>query len=77
MTSENIEVIVHRLDEIRTDIEEVRDLAKQTNGRIKDLELWRAQLQGAAKTMRIWWAVGGAVVTAFIIDVSHYIFNIN
>ena len=75
MSPENIAVIVHRLDEIKQDIDEVRDIATQTNGRIKELELWRAQLQGAAKTMRIWWAVGGAVVTAVVIDFIHGLTN--
>lgn len=77
MSPENISVIVHRLDEIKQDIEEVRDITRQTNGRVKELELWRAQLSGAAKTIRIGWIAVGAIATALIIDFSQYIFNAN
>lgn len=67
MSPENIIVIMRRLDEIKDDVDEVKALAKETNGRIKELELWRARMQGIAGTARIFWVVVGGVTTAILI----------
>lgn len=58
---------MRRLDEIKDDVDEVKALAKETNGRIKELELWRARMQGMASTARIFWVVVGGVATAILI----------
>lgn len=67
MSPESIIGILRRLDEIKEDVDEVKALAKETNGRIKELELWRARMQGAASTARIFWVVVGGVTTAILI----------
>lgn len=67
MSPENIIGIMRRLDEIKNDVDEVKALAKETNGRIKELELWRARIQGAAASARIFWTVVGGVATAIAI----------
>lgn len=60
---------MRRLDEIAKDVDEVKALAKETNGRIKELELWRARIQGAATSARIFWVIVGGVITAIAIRV--------
>lgn len=67
MSPESIIGILRRLDEIKEDVDEVKELAKETNGRIRELELWRARMQGAASTARIFWVVVGGVTTAILI----------
>lgn len=67
MSPESIIGILRRLDEIKGDVDEVKALAKETNGRIKELELWRARMQGAASTARIFWVIVGGVTTAILI----------
>jgi hypothetical protein len=37
--------------EIRTDAAETKQLAKETNGRVRKLELWRATVEGAKAAM--------------------------
>lgn len=68
MSPENISALTRRLDYISRDIDEVKSLAKETNGRIKELELWRARMQGAVVTARISWMIAGGAVTAAIIE---------
>lgn len=68
MSPENYIGICRRLDEIKEEVDEIKVLAKETNGRIKDLELWRARVQGAIGTTRIMWLVAGGVITGFLID---------
>lgn len=69
MTPENIFAITRRLDAIKEDVDEVKSLAKETNGRIRELELWRARVQGALGTTRIVWMVGGGLITGIVIGI--------
>lgn len=69
MSPESVIGIMRRLDEIKEDVDEVKALAKETNGRIRELELWRARMQGAASSARIFWIVVGGVITAIAIRV--------
>ncbi len=69
MSPENITAVTRRLDYISKDIDEVKMLAKETNGRIKELELWRARMQGAVTSARVAWMVAGGAITAAIIEV--------
>ena len=68
MSPENIIGIMRRLDAIKEDVDELKALAKETNGRIKELEIWRARAQGVMGTARILWLVLGGVVTALAIE---------
>jgi len=69
VSPESVIGIMRRLDEIKGDVDEVKALAKETNGRIRELELWRARMQGAASSARIFWIVVGGVITAIAIRV--------
>jgi hypothetical protein len=52
------QTIKHILKDIQTDVKELKELAKITNGRIKSLELWRARILG-----------GIAVITMFLVPI--------
>jgi len=68
MSPENYIGICRRLDAIKEDVDELKALAKETNGRVKELEIWRARAQGVMGTARILWLVLGGVVTALAIE---------
>lgn len=52
-----------RLRAIHEDVLEVKELAKQTNGRVRDLESWRSRADGALWLIGV---VGVAVVGAVV-----------
>jgi hypothetical protein len=68
---------------IRADIRELRDelskvvgLQQETNrrlgkleGRVFDIEIWRARLQGAAATSRVVWLLAGGAITGIVVGV--------
>ena len=60
MTSEEAAQITAHLDRIET-------MVRETNGRVREIELWRARLQGVAATSRILWMLSGGTITAIII----------
>ena len=60
MTSEEAAQITAHLDRIEV-------MVMATNGRVREIELWRARLQGVAATSRILWMVAGGTITAIVI----------
>jgi hypothetical protein len=68
---------------IRADIRELRDelgkvvgLQQETNrrlgkleGRVFDIEIWRARLQGAAATSRVVWLLAGGALTGIVVGI--------
>ena len=60
MTSEEVAQITAHLARIEA-------MVKETNGRVREIELWRARLQGVAATSRILWMISGGTITAIII----------
>jgi len=71
VSPESILAVLRRLHEIKEDVTEIKVLAKETNGRIRELELWRARVQGAMITTRVLWMVGGGIVTGLIIGLAN------
>jgi chromosome condensin MukBEF ATPase and DNA-binding subunit MukB len=76
MTQRDIEVLHSRLEEAHRTMEHakqqldtIESLARSTNGRVKELELWRAKWQGAASASRVSWLLAGGALTALVIDV--------
>ncbi len=63
MTSDEAAQITAHLDRIEV-------MVRETNGRVRDIELWRARLQGVAATSRILWMVAGGTITAIIIAMA-------
>jgi len=45
----------------------IEEMVRHTNGRVREIELWRARMQGVAATSRILWMVAGGTITAIII----------
>lgn len=68
MSPDNIIGIMRRLDAIKEDVDELKVLAKETNGRIKALEIWRARAQGVMGTAKVLWLIAGGVITALVIE---------
>ena len=60
MTSDEAAQITSHLDRIEV-------MVRETNGRVREIELWRARLQGVAATSRVIWMLAGGVVTAGVI----------
>lgn len=76
MTQRDIEVLHARLEEAhktmehaKEQLDRIEELASATNGRVRELELWRARWQGAATATRFAWLLAGGAVTAIIIDI--------
>lgn len=59
----------HDVDAIRSQLQRIEALAQETNGRVRELELWRARMQGVAATSRVVWLLAGGAVTAIIVEV--------
>ena len=68
MSSSDVEVLKAILQKIEGDLLEVKSLASATNGRVRELEFWRARLQGVAQTGRITWLVSGGVIGAVAVE---------
>jgi len=76
MTQRDIEILHERMkslyDQKQSQFEQldrIEELAKQTNGRVRELEMWRARWQGAAYTSRFVWLLIGGLLTAAVIEV--------
>ena len=55
---------------ITAHLERIEVMVRETNGRVREIELWRARLQGVAATSRILWMVSGGTITAIIIALA-------
>ena len=53
--------------QITAHLQRIEKMVTETNGRVREIELWRARLQGVAATSRILWMVAGGTITAIII----------
>lgn len=54
-------------DALTAQLARIEIMVRETNGRIREIELWRARLQGVAATSRILWMISGGTITAIII----------
>ena len=75
MTTADAQEIRAAIRELREAVATIEKLQRETNhrlgkleGRVFELELWRARWQGAATTSRGIWLVAGGAVTAVIIE---------
>lgn len=57
-------------EKITAHLERIEKMLGETNGRVREIELWRARLQGVAATSRIIWMVAGGTITAVIIAIA-------
>lgn len=77
MTQSDVDVLKSEMHAARNEMLGAREqlvrieaLARETNGRVRELEMWRARLQGAASTSRVVWLIAGGGITAIIIEIA-------
>lgn len=76
MSPEQAAEIRQQLGELRDELAQVVALQRAANarvgkleGRVFEIELWRARLQGAAATSRVVWLLAGGAITGVIVSV--------
>jgi hypothetical protein len=64
------------LSQLREAVAVIEGLQREANGRLGsiegrvfEMELWRARLQGAAATSRIVWLLAGGALTGIILEI--------
>jgi len=80
MSPDQVAEIRAQLQSVREDLQQVVTLQTEANGRlgklegrIFELELWRARLQGAAATSRIVWLLAGGAITGIAVSLFNNI----
>ena len=76
MTQRDIEIRHERMKSLydqkqsqAEQLDRIEELARQTNGRVRELEMWRAQWQGVANGTKFIWLIIGGIITAVVIEV--------
>lgn len=76
MSPDEVAHIRHELAAVRDQLADVVRLQTEANGRVGkiegrvfELELWRARLQGAAATSRVVWLLAGGAVTGIAVGI--------
>jgi hypothetical protein len=76
MTPEDAHTIRQDIRELRDALAIVENLQREANhrlgkleGRVFEIELWRARLQGAAATSRVVWLLAGGAITGIIVGI--------
>ncbi len=76
MSPEDAQTIRQDIRELRDALSTVENLQREANhrlgkleGRVFEIELWRARLQGAAATSRVVWLLAGGAITGIIVGI--------
>jgi hypothetical protein len=76
MSPEDANTIRQDIRELRDAVATVENLQREANhrlgkleGRVFEIELWRARLQGAAATSRVVWLLAGGAITGIIVGI--------
>lgn len=76
MSPDAAEYVRKELQAMRNELAEVVRLQTEANGRLGklegrvfEIELWRARLQGAAATSRVVWLLAGGAVTGIAVSI--------
>jgi len=76
MSPEDASTIRQDIRELRDALATVENLQREANhrlgkleGRVFEIELWRARLQGAAATSRVVWLLAGGAITGIIVGI--------
>ena len=67
MSEGDIQVILHRLDELDIRLCEIHDEVKRTNGRVTDLEIQEARWQAKDEAKRMQHMIIGTVVSGGVL----------
>jgi len=76
MSPDDVSELKRDLVQLREAVGVVEKLQREANGRLGvlegrmfEVELWRARLQGAAATSRVVWLLAGGAVTGIILEI--------
>lgn len=76
MSPEDAHTIRQDIRELREAVASVEALQREANkrlghleGRVFEVEIWKARLQGAAATSRVIWLIAGGAVTGLVIEI--------
>lgn len=76
MTQDDAHSIRQDIRELREAVASVESLQREVNkrlgkleGRVFEVEIWKARLQGAAATSRVVWLLAGGAITGIIVGV--------
>lgn len=76
MSPEDAHTIRQDIRELREAVASVEALQREANkrlgkleGRVFEVEIWKARLQGAAAASRVAWLLAGGAVTALIVEI--------
>jgi hypothetical protein len=76
MSPDDVAELKLELVQLREVVRVVEGLQREANGRLSniegrvlEMELWRARLQGAAATSRVVWLLAGGALTGIILEV--------
>lgn len=67
MSEADIQIILHRLDEMSNSLKEIHDEVRRTNGRVTDLEMENAKWDGVAEGKRMQTMVVTSVLSGGIL----------
>lgn len=67
MSESDINIILHRLDEMKERLDEIHDEVKRTNGRVTSLEMEEARWQAKEESKRVYSMVAMTVVSGAIL----------
>jgi hypothetical protein len=75
MTPDDVYDLKVDIKELRQQVDQVVALQREANGRLGklegrvfDVEIWRARMQGVAATSRVVWMVAGGAITALMVE---------
>lgn len=75
MTPDDVYDLKVDIKELRQQVDQVVALQREANGRLGklegrvfDVEIWRARMQGVAATSRVVWMVAGGAITALVVE---------
>jgi len=76
MTADDAQSIRQDIRELREAVAQVETLQREANtrlgkleGRVFEVEIWKARLQGAAATSRVVWLLAGGAITALVVEI--------
>lgn len=73
MTPREINLILDQLGHHKAQLDRIEDHARQTNGRVKKLELWKARMDGAKWALSWLPTVGTGVLSGVVVAVIAFL----
>jgi len=67
MSESDINLILHRLDEMKDRLDQIHSEVKRTNGRVTDLEMENAKWDGVAEGKRMQTVIATSVISGGIL----------